>query len=157
MRAVAVLLAIILGACRGETSASASPKIEPDFVGNLVSMNGESVGHSTIQLKLYTLEGGDRRYWIDASCFDGGYFDARRGRYFSSSAPDPERPGSGYVAPPHEAFCDLDDTARQRTLREWLFEGANISLNDDGQRATLTTPTAHTAEFLLDPPVLLMD
>ena len=161
-RLIAAATALSLGACTPEAQDQTQPS-DPDapsrevtYKGQLFQLDGEHTPRSKIQITLSTVGGTARRYWIDAACADVGYFDPDRGAYYSGFAPDPRYPDTPYTPGPHDQFCDLDDPARQRMLREYMFEGASIVVDEQSGRATLETPSGRTAQFVrvLEAPIM---
>ncbi|MFN4296877.1 MAG: hypothetical protein ACK4FB_08540 [Brevundimonas sp.] len=151
---ITLAAAFSLGACAPEAQDQTEPS-DPDapshdvtYKGRLFQLDGEHTQRSMIQITLSSVGGTARRYWIESTCADVGYFDPDRGGYYSGFAPDPRYPDSTYRSATHDEFCDLDDPARQRVLREYMFEGVSIVVDEESGRATLETPSGRTAQFV---------
>lgn len=148
MKAHALILAIaVVAAGCGRPESGVDAVRRDDFEGRLIEIADQATPASRVTLTLFRYSSGNRpeRYMITTECFDAGYFDAKRGSYVSGSAP--ELPHTGSLPIPHDRFCDADDLSRQRLLREWMFGGANISVQSDDGRAVVETPTGETAVF----------
>ena len=136
-----IMIFALAGCVARESADDAARQIE--FEGQLIELNGKATPTSKVALRL--LRYPSKRYHIASDCFDAGYFDDARSQYVSGSAPDVSH--SGPLPLPHDRFCDSDDLARQRQLREWMFSGARISVHENDGRAVITSGTGETAVF----------
>lgn len=151
MRLVLLPLLAAMAGCSAPTPAQPDPASTNIFVGELRTLNGQTVPGSQLTIHLFSKTGdfdAPDRYRISGGCFDSGFLDRADGRFWSGSAPA-KNDGIEVANPARrgEVHCPPEDAARYVQLIEIMYEGP--ALKFDRAAATFTAPTKGSAEFRL--------
>ncbi|WP_226634129.1 hypothetical protein [Brevundimonas poindexterae] len=160
IRTFIFMTALLVSGCTGApSSGSADADLVEIFDGHLVSLDGQLVEATNIDISLRA--GGDDRtvpnhYFLTGGCEDHGFLDAVDGRFWSGSTPskglESSPRGSGL-----DQDCLVEDVERYRRLIALMQEGAVLEFDEDRHTATFTTPSNRAAVFRINTTLLPID